>query len=24
VPLIRLAAHAVTDVATFEEWGLGR
>jgi nicotinate-nucleotide--dimethylbenzimidazole phosphoribosyltransferase len=24
VPLIRVAAHAVTDVATFEEWGLGR
>lgn len=24
VPLIQLAAHAVTDVATFEEWGLGR
>jgi nicotinate-nucleotide--dimethylbenzimidazole phosphoribosyltransferase len=24
VPLIRLAAHAVTDVATFEEWGIGR
>ena len=24
VPLIRLAATAVVDVATFEEWGLGR
>jgi nicotinate-nucleotide--dimethylbenzimidazole phosphoribosyltransferase len=24
VPLIRLAAHAVTNVATFEEWGLRR
>jgi hypothetical protein len=22
VPLIRLAAAAVTDVATFEEWGV--
>jgi nicotinate-nucleotide--dimethylbenzimidazole phosphoribosyltransferase len=22
VPLIRLAAAAVTDVATFDEWGL--
>ena len=24
VPLIELAARSVTDVATFEEWGLGR
>jgi nicotinate-nucleotide--dimethylbenzimidazole phosphoribosyltransferase len=24
VPLVQLAAHAVTDVATFEEWALGR
>ena len=23
VPLVRLAAASVTDVATFEEWGLG-
>jgi nicotinate-nucleotide--dimethylbenzimidazole phosphoribosyltransferase len=24
VPLIRLAARCVTDVATFDEWGLSR
>ena len=24
LPLVRLAAAAVTDVATFEEWGLAR
>jgi nicotinate-nucleotide--dimethylbenzimidazole phosphoribosyltransferase len=24
VPLIRLAALCVTDVATFDEWGLSR
>lgn len=24
IPLVRVAARAVTDVATFDEWGLGR